>query len=145
MRGRRPSGPEYVERLAGSAQAKERLKVVLQTLAGTCRVQDACRQLGISEPRFHQLRSQMLAAALQGLEPKPIGRPAQAAPPEQEQRTALSEQLAAKEVELRAAQAREEIALILPRLAPEPATPEKKTRPPRPAPKRRRRGKKKHT
>jgi hypothetical protein len=46
MRGHRPAGPEYVEHLAGSGQARERLKVVLETLAGTCRVQEASRRLG---------------------------------------------------------------------------------------------------
>ena len=39
MRGRKPSGPAVVERLAGSALARQRLQVVLETLAGTCRVQ----------------------------------------------------------------------------------------------------------
>src|SRR6516164_8817741 len=68
MRGRYPSGPEAVERLAGSAEAKERLQVVLETLAGRCRVQEACARLGISEPRFQQVRQQMLSAALNSLE-----------------------------------------------------------------------------
>ena len=63
MRGRRPSGPQYVQQLTGSDQAKKRLRVVLETLSGTCRVQEACRQLNISEPRFHQLRTEALAAA----------------------------------------------------------------------------------
>ena len=56
MRGRLPSGPEYVEQLEGSASAKERVKVVLQTMAGTCRVLEACERLQISEPRFEQFR-----------------------------------------------------------------------------------------
>ena len=34
MRGRRPAGPEIVERLPGSEQARLRLRVVLETLAG---------------------------------------------------------------------------------------------------------------
>jgi hypothetical protein len=48
-------------------------------------------------------------------------------------------------VELRAAQARVEIALALPGAAPEAAPAGKKTRPPRPAPKRPRRGKRRRT
>jgi hypothetical protein len=138
MRGRKPSGPEYVDRLAGSVQAKERLKVVLATLAGSCRVQEACRQLGLSEPRFHQLRTQILAAALERLEPRPIGRPpAAAAVWTGEQAAALLEQLADKDVEWHAAQARAEVAAALGQSPPE-AVPEKKTRQ-RPPPRRRRR------
>src|SRR5262249_6175364 len=45
MRGRFPAGPSYVDKLEGSAAAKERLKVVLETLAGQCRVQEACARL----------------------------------------------------------------------------------------------------
>ena len=148
MRGRRPSGPECVEHLAGSERAKERLQVVLQTLAGTCRVQEACRRLGVSEPRFHQLRTQVLEAALARLEPRPAGRPAQPPSADQERLVALADRLAAQDVALRAAEARAEIALALPgaaQAAQAAPAPEKKTGPPRPARKRRRRGKKKRT
>ena len=126
MRGRRPAGPEYVDHLPGSEQAKERLKVVLETVAGRCRIQEACRRLGISEPRFHQLRQQVLEAALERLEPQPAGRKPAPRSPEQIRLDALADELAAKDVELRAAQVRAEIALTLPRVAEEPATPEKK-------------------
>jgi transposase len=145
MRGRKPAGPEYVEHLAGSELAKERLKVVLETLAGTCRVQEACQRLGISEQRFHQLRQRMLEAALERLEPQPAGRKPAPLAPEQAQLAALADALAAKDVELRAAQARAEIALTLPRLVQEPETPEKKTTQPTTGNKRRRRGKKKRS
>src|SRR5262245_55360204 len=79
MRGRLPVGPECVEKLEGSAEAKRRLELILRTLAGSCRVQEACEELGISEARFHQLRQEALQAALDGLRPRPAGRPA--APP----------------------------------------------------------------
>ena len=144
MRGRRPSGPECVERLAGSDQAKERLQVILQTLAGTCRVREACRRLGISEPRFQQLRAQVLEAALERLEPRPAGRPPQPGEADEGRLAALADRLAAKEVELRAAEARVEIALALPGAAPR-AAPGKKTSRGRAAPKRPRPGKKRRT
>ena len=144
MRGRRPSGPECVGRLAGSDQAKERLQVILQTLAGTCRVREACRRLGISEPRFQQLRAQVLEAALERLEPRPAGRPPQPGEADEGRLAALADRLAAKEVELRAAEARVEIALALPGAAPR-AAPGKKTSRGRAAPKRPRPGKKRRT
>ena len=76
MRGRKPVGPEYAEKLSGSDIAKLRAKVILETIAGTCRVQEACERLNISEQRFHQLREEMMAAAVQALEPGHAGRPA---------------------------------------------------------------------
>jgi hypothetical protein len=128
MRGRRPAGPAYVDQLTGSARAKERLKVVLATLAGTCRVQEACQQLGLSTARFHELRREILEAGLARLEPRPAGRPAQGVSPEQAQLAQLQAALAAKDVEARAAQARAAIAVVLPRVAPAATAPEKKTR-----------------
>jgi hypothetical protein len=143
MRGRRPVGPEYAEQLDGSETAKLRTKVILETIAGTCRVKEACQRLGICEQRFHQLRQDMLTAAVQALEPGHAGRPAHTPTPAEEQVSALEQQLQDMEIELRATKAREEIALIMPEVKHEPADPEKKT-PPRP-PKRRRRGRKKNT
>src|SRR6516164_5449602 len=78
MRGRRPVGPEYADKLEGSDTAKERVKVILATMAGTCRLKEACERLGISEQRFHQLREEMMAAAVKALEPGHA--PAAAAP-----------------------------------------------------------------
>jgi len=143
MRGRRPVGPEYADKLEGSDTAKERVKVILATMAGTCRLKEACERLGISEQRFHQLREEMMAAAVKALEPGHAGRPAQTPTPTEEQVIALQQQLQDKEVELRAAKAREEIALVMPEVKQEPVEPEKKM--PQPPPKRRRRGRKKNT
>lgn len=139
MRGRHPSGPEYVDHLAGSAPAKERLKVVLETLAGRCRVVEACARLGLSEPRFHQLRAELLQAALERLEPRPPGRPPAARPsatPEQVE--GLQTRVAELEGELQASQVREEIALILPRVVHDPGAAAKK------APRRRNRKRRRH-
>jgi hypothetical protein len=125
MRGRRPQGPEIIDRFDGSAEAKRRLKVVLEVTAGRLRLNEACARLGICEQRFHQIRDDALAAALAGVEPGTPGRPPRTPSPEQEQVAALQQQLAAQAVETRAAQARAEIALILPQLVEESA--EKKT------------------
>ena len=124
MRGRYPSGPEYVEGLQGSAEAKRRAKIILETVTGQLRVQEACQALGISEQRFGQLRQEMLQAAVASLEARPAGRPQTEA--EADELTALKAQLAALQDELRAAEVREEIALTLPGVVHE-AEPEKKT------------------
>jgi Transposase len=132
MRGRRPAGTEVVDRQQASATAKERVKVVLETIAGVCRVQDACRRLGISTQRFRQLREEILAGALAGAEPGKPGRPAKLPTPLDQENRLLKEQLAAQDVELRAEKARAEIALTLPRLVHEPAAEKKMpSRPPR--------------
>src|SRR5262245_59829726 len=132
MRGRRPAGPEYVEQLPGSDQARQRLRVVLETLAGRLRVQDACAQLGIGEVRFHELRRTILEAALAAVEPRPAGRPARASGAETTQVEELTQRLDELTVQLQAAQIGEEIALILPGRAQRPAEVEKKTSRPRP-------------
>jgi hypothetical protein len=86
-------------------------------------VTEACQQLGISEPRFHQLRAEALQAALDRLEPRPAGRrPAVVEMPTPDQVEALHARVAALDTELEAARLREEIALVLPQVAqPEPA------------------------
>jgi hypothetical protein len=124
MRGRKPSGPSAVTRLPGSPEARQRLQVVLETLASTCRVQEACRRLGLSEQRFDQLRTQVLQAGLDSLEPRPAGRPRRPPPPADVQ--ALRARVAELEIELQAARVRAEIAVALPAVAVAPAEPVKK-------------------
>jgi transposase-like protein len=128
MRGRHAHGPEYVERLQGSADAKRRAKIILQTITGALRVQDACRKLGICEQRLWQLRQEMLQAAVTSLETQPAGR--RPTEPEAPEVAALKEQVARQQEELRAAQVREEIALALPGVVHEPVA----NKPPAPAP-----------
>jgi len=124
MRGRHPSGPEIVERLSGDAAAKERLRVVLETLAGTCRVGEACQRLNISEQRFDQVRAEALQAALAALEPRPLGRPPRPASPDEAEAERLRARVAELEAQLRVAAVRTEVAAILPHTA---AAAEKKT------------------
>jgi hypothetical protein len=133
MRGRIPAGPEAVEQLDGSDKAKERLRIILETIAGRLRVAEACEQLGICEQRFRQLRAELLRAALASLEDQPAGRPPR--PKEADESVTLRRQLQALEEELHVAQVREEIALALPRVhaALPPASP-----PASPSPKKRR-------
>ena len=62
--------------LDGSAGAKHRLKIFLETLSGKKAVGDASRELGIGEAAFYKARSQWLEDAVGLLEPKRAGRPA---------------------------------------------------------------------
>jgi hypothetical protein len=114
MRGRYPSGPEFVEHLSGSVIAKNRARVLLETLAGICRVKDACVQLGISEPRFDQLRIHSLEQFVQSMEPRTAGRPPRTPSPAAERIRELEDKVAALEMQVKIAQARAEIALVLP-------------------------------
>jgi hypothetical protein len=146
MRGRRPAGPEYVERLEGSELAKDRAKVILLTMARELTVPQACARLGICEQRFYQLREEGLNDFVASLEPGKPGRPPRTPSPAEQRVSELEEQLADKDIDLRLAQAREEIALTLPRVVHD-ADPEKKTthRPPRPKARARPPGKKTHS
>jgi hypothetical protein len=133
MRGRKPVGPSAAAQVPGSAQARERAEVILQTLAGTCRMEEACRRLGVGKTRFHQLRQELLQAAVASQEPRPIGRPPRPeASASAEEVATLERRVVDLEVAARTAQIQEEIALILPRVGraePEPAAAaEKKTR-----------------
>ena len=67
MRGRRPQGTEYVNKLEGSVEDKERLKVILDTMSGQLRRLQACAELNIGETRFWQLRDPALQGALDAL------------------------------------------------------------------------------
>jgi hypothetical protein len=88
---------------------------VLETVAGRCRVQQACARLGIGAARFQQVRAELLQAALASQEPRPPGRPALAPAAAAAQLAALQARVAELELELQAARAREEIALVLAR------------------------------
>jgi hypothetical protein len=113
-RGRPPKGAELVDGLESSTQAKERLKVILQTIAGELSVVDACARLNVSEARFHALRAEALHAAADYLEPKPAGRRPQQTDTQAVEAAALKEQIQELKIELRATQIREELALLMP-------------------------------
>ena len=115
-RGRKPAGPEIVEQAEGSAEAKRRLRVILETVAGLKSVPEACETLGIEEARFYQLRETAVGAAVAGVEPGASGRPRKEEPAESAQVKALLEERDRLRLELRLSQAREEIAVAMPHL-----------------------------
>ena len=106
---RPPTGSRQVQRLEGDAQAKERLRIVLETIAGQRSVVEACQRLGVGKTRFHALQ-----AALDGMEPGMSGRPRA----QDEQETArvrqLQDEVDALKLDLQAALVRTELALTLP-------------------------------
>ena len=127
-KGRTPNGSRIVDRLESSAEAKERLKVVLETLTGSMSVAEARKRLDVSEQRFHQIREEALRGALAGLEPKPKGRPPKRAPEEDAELATAKEENRRLRIDLRAAQTREEIAVAMPHLLkPRQPWPGKKT------------------
>lgn len=77
-RGRKPLATGHVDRLEGSALAKLRMATILKTLSGEWTIEEACRELGICESRFHILRREWLRESLELLEPRRIGRPPKA-------------------------------------------------------------------
>lgn len=114
--GRKPAGPQIAERLEGSPAAKQRLEVILETIAGQLTVPQACQRLGIGESRFHALRNQTLQATLEALEPRPLGRPAKPASPEPAEVNALQEEMRRLQAELELAQVQLRLARIHPAL-----------------------------
>jgi hypothetical protein len=128
-RGRKPTGPQLVERLDGSSHAKTRLRVILETLAGRRTIPDACEELGIQETMFHKLRCEVLQTALNRLEPRPLGRPPQQLSPHDRRVAELEEENHSLRVEMKAAQIRQELAENLPRLSRPANGPGKKTTP----------------
>jgi transposase-like protein len=106
-----------VESLAGSADAKRRVKLILATLAGERTIAEVCRELGVGETRFHELRQEILSAALAAAEPKPCGRPPSPEPtPLEEELAQLREQNKRLRFEAEAAIIREELALVMPQV-----------------------------
>lgn len=114
-RGRPPKGPDLVDALDASEDAKARAKIFLQTIQGTLSVAEASTRLGVGEARFHEMRSEWLVQATALLEPKPRGRPPAPEPSKEQQRL---EVLEAKINDLRRqvseAQLRERMALLMP-------------------------------
>ncbi len=114
--GRKPTGPQIVERLEGSPSAKQRLEVILETISGQLTVPEACTQLGIGESRFHDLRNQTLQTTLETLEPRPPGRPPKPTSPEHVKVDELQAELRRLHAELQLAQVQLRLARIHPGL-----------------------------
>jgi hypothetical protein len=125
MRGRPPSGPEFVDRLDGTPKAKKRFKKVLEALMGKCTAREACAALEIKEARFDQLRLESLQAGVCALEDGQPGRPPYTPSPLAVENQRLTQQVAQLEEQLQLALLRAELAVNLPNLG---ASAKKKTK-----------------
>jgi hypothetical protein len=92
------------------------MEVILDTIAGRRSIREACDCLGIEEAMFFRLRTQALQASVERLEPRPAGRPPQPSSPERRRITELQQELAEKEMELKATEVRLEVAQAIPQL-----------------------------
>jgi hypothetical protein len=103
---------DHVDRLEGSEELKQRLRVVLETLTGDLTIADACAELGIGESRFHDLRKLALEGALEAMSPGYTGRPRKDRP-SPEQIDEMRQTIRNLELELRKEQAKTEVKQII--------------------------------
>ena len=115
------SGVKMLDPLPGSPEAKARLAAIIATISGEKSIPDVCRELGLGEARFHELRKEFLSGALGLLERQTAGRKASSAdvPPELARLRDENERLC---LELEAAQIRAEIAAVMPHVLKSPAS-----------------------
>jgi DNA-binding FrmR family transcriptional regulator len=118
-----------VEHLEGSPRAKQRLEVILDTIAGRLTIDEACRPLGIKPAMFNRLRTEVLEVGLACLEPRPLGRPPHQATEDERRCADLERQVVALESELKIAAVREEIARLMPHLMENDVAEKKTTHP----------------
>jgi hypothetical protein len=109
--GRTPNPDEAIDRLDGLSPEKERLKVILEQVSGSCSVEEACERLGVGRTRYFELRQQALQGALEGLEPGVAGRPRTVEEIDPDDVDALVERTRELEHEMKVAEAKIELAM----------------------------------
>jgi len=115
-RGRPVKGPELLEGMEISEVARQRLTVILETLAGVLTIEEACRVLNVNRSRFHDLRREFLGRAAGLLEPRQPGPKPRQPTEAQLEIQRLQDEIVQLKLDLKATQVREEIALVMPRL-----------------------------
>jgi hypothetical protein len=126
--GRKPTGPALVQHLEGSGRAKQRLEVILATIAGQMTIDQACSRLGIKPAMFCRLRTEVLEAGLARLEPRPMGRPRHVPTPEELRCAELSHELERLRSELKISEVREDVARVMRRGTRDDSSGKKTTR-----------------
>lgn len=113
---RPPTGPDLVNRLNGSAGAKHRALVILETIAGSCSVEEAALALECNTAYVHRLRDQLLDGMIAAAEPRTPGRKPAPPPTADEQAITLAaayQRASDAEVALELERCRVELALVL--------------------------------
>lgn len=119
--GRPPLGPELVEGLEGPDEAKERARVVLETIAGRLTIEEACGRLDVSRARFHEMRREGLEGLIVGLTPGVPGRPRKASAGDASRVTELEREVRELKIDLQAARVKTELAIAMPHVLDLPA------------------------
>ncbi|MDP9133499.1 MAG: hypothetical protein M3N56_01575 [Actinomycetota bacterium] len=101
-----------MDALAGDPEDKWRLKVVLATLTGEMLVDEALDELDVGPTQFANLRKQALQAALDGLRPKPVGRPRQTSTRSEAEVEAMQQRIDELEHEAQLLRSRLELAIL---------------------------------
>ena len=113
---RPPTGPDLVHRLNGSADAKHRAQIILETIAGTRSIEDAGMALDCNTAYVHRLRDQLLDGMIAAAEPRIPGRKPAPPPTADQQAAVLAAALSRAsdaEVALELERCRTELALVL--------------------------------
>lgn len=74
-KGRPNKGVEHIESLDIPPQQKLRARLIVETLSEKKSVAAASKEMGVSPGRFAQLRTRYLLKGVEGLAPRPVGRP----------------------------------------------------------------------
>ncbi len=112
------NGPELVEGAEGSPEAKKRLQGILEALEGRKTLLDVATELGMREAMIHRLKTRVIQAALESLEPKPLGRPSMEGSAERKRIEELEKENEDLKEKLQASELREVIVRDVPELIP---------------------------
>jgi hypothetical protein len=107
-------GPSLVDGMEGPELPKLRLKTVLEVIGGERSVEEACGLLRVSRTRYYEIQSLVLAGAMDALTPRPAGRPRREPSEAEERLRALEEKVEDLELDVKAAQIKQEIAEVMP-------------------------------
>ncbi len=114
---RPPKRSGHVDKLDVSDEARERLRAVLDTLAGDVSMPEAAERVGVKESRFYYIREYILQQAGKAAEKRTSGvKPKPRDPADVERIAALEAQLQELRIELEAARLRTELALTMPQV-----------------------------
>ena len=115
--GRPPLGPEIVDRIEGSEEARRRARILLEVMTGERSVDSACVALDIQPTRFEDIRKEAFGGLVAALEPKPVGRPPKPVDEAAAKLAVLEEEIKRLKIEIVTSHVREELAIGLPHRA----------------------------